>query len=138
MATPKTPLGLVLPIQNGNSGYFDQAYDSFTQKRMNIINLLRTKIGERRMQPLFGSRLWTVVFEQNTGILPDIITNIVTEDINKWITGVNVKKVAVQIPQIDATTDYRDIYSILVQVTFEDTATQQEGNVDIIIDSGKV
>ena len=138
METQKIPLGLVLPIQDGNNGYFDQAYDSFTQKRMNIINLLRTKIGERRMQPLFGSRLWSVVFEQNTGILPEVITNIVTEDINRWIDGVIVKKVDIQVPQIDATTDYRDIYTVLVTVTFEDTASQQEGNVEIMINSGKV
>ena len=138
MATKKTPLGLVLPIQNGNSGYFDQAYDSFTQKRMNIINLLRTRLGERRMQPLFGSRLWTVVFEQNTEILPEIITNIVTEDINRWIDGVSIKKVTVQVPQIDATTDYRDIYTVLVTVQFVDTATQQEGSVEVYIESGKI
>ena len=138
MAAKKKPIGLVLPIQNGNSGYFDQTYDSFTQKRMNIINLLRTKIGERRMQPLFGSKLWTVVFEQNTEILPEIITNIVTEDINRWIDGVVVNKVIVQVPKIDATTDYRDIYTVLVTVQFVDVATQQEGNVEIYIDSGKI
>lgn len=138
MTTQKTPLGLVLPIQGGNSGYFDQAYDSFTQKRMNIINLLRTRVGERRMQPLFGSRLWTVVFEQNTEILPQVITNIVTEDIARWIDGVSVKKVTVSTPKIDETTDYRDIYTVLVQVTFEDVATQQAGTIDIVIDGGKV
>jgi len=133
-----TPLGLTLPIRNGVSGYFDQAYDTFTQKRMNIINLLRTKIGERRMQPLFGSRLWTVVFEQNTEILPEIISNIVKEDIARWIEGINVKKVIVQVPQISETEDYRDIYSLLVQVTFEDVASQQDGSVEIYINSGKV
>ena len=138
MATKKTPIGLVLPIQNGSGGYFDQAYDTFTQKRMNIINLLRTRIGERRMQPLFGSRLWTIVFEQNTEMLPEIITNVITEDINRWIEGVNVKKVTVQVPQIDATTDYRDIYSVLVTVQFEDVTTQQEGNVEVYIDTGKI
>lgn len=138
MATEKIPLGLVLPIQDGNSGYFEQAYDSFTQKRMNIINLLRTKIGERRMQPLFGSRLWTVVFDQNTEILHDVITNIITEDVNKWIDGVIIKKIDVQVPQISETEDYRDIYTILVSVQFEDTATQKDGSVDIIINSGKI
>ena len=138
MATQKTPIGLALPIQGGSSGYFDQTYDSFTQKRMNIINLLRTQVGERRMQPLFGSRLWTVVFQQNTDILPEIITNIVTEDVNRWIDGVTIKKVTVQVPKIDATTDYRDIYSVLVQVTFQDVSTQQEGSFEIYIDSGKI
>ncbi len=138
MATQKTPLGLVLPIQGGNNGYFDQAYDTFTQKRMNIINLLRTRVGERRMQPLFGSRLWTVVFEQNTEMLPQIITNIITEDIARWIDGVVVKKVTVSTPKINETTDYRDIYIVLVQVTFEDVATQQEGTIEIYIDGGKI
>lgn len=135
MATTKTPLGLMLPIRGGNIGYFDQAYDSFTQKRINIINLLRTQIGERRMQPMFGSRLWSVIFEQNTDILSDIITNIITEDINRWIEGVAVKKVLIQTPKIDGTTDYRDIYTLLVTVTFEDIPTQKEGNVEILIDS---
>lgn len=138
MATTKTPLGLMLPIRGGNIGYFDQTYDSFTQKRMNIINLLRTQIGERRMQPLFGSRLWSIVFEQNTEILPDIITNIITEDINRWIDGVAIKKVLVETPKIDETTDYRDIYTVLVTVNFEDITTQQTGNVEILIDNGKV
>jgi uncharacterized protein len=105
---------------------------------MNIINLLRTRIGERRMQPLFGSRLWTVAFEQNTEILPEIITNIVTEDVNRWINGVLIQKVVVSIPQIDETTDYRDIYSVLVQVTFQDTSTQQQGDIEIYIDRGKI
>lgn len=138
MATEKTPLGLMLPIRDGNSGYFDQAYDSFTQKRMNIINLIRTKVGERRMQPQFGSRLWSVVFDQHTEVLQDVISNIVTEDIARWVEGVIVKKVLVQTPEISETMDYRDIYTVLVTVTFEDIATHQEGNVNVIINSGKV
>lgn len=138
MATQKTPLGLVLPIQNGNSGFFDQAYDTFTQKRMNIINLLRTKVGERRMQPTFGSRLWEMVFDQNTEILPDIVTNIIKEDIAHWIEGVEVKKVQVQVPKIDETTTYQDIYTLLVNVTFVITATQEDGSVEIVINSGKI
>lgn len=138
MATEKTPLGLMLPIRDGSSGYFDQAYDSFTQKRMNIINLIRTKVGERRMQPQFGSRLWTVVFNQHTEVLQDVISNIATEDISRWVDGVIVKKVLVQVPEIGETMDYRDIYTVLVTITFEDVATQQEGNVDVIINSGKI
>lgn len=138
MATQVTPLGLVIPIQNGNNGFFEQAFDTFTQKRMNIINLLRTKQGERRMQPLFGSRLWTVLFDQNVEILPEVITNIIKEDIARWIDGVTVKKVDVKIPQISETTDYRDIYRLLVTVTFEVMVAKKEDSIEIIIDSGKV
>lgn len=135
-STQKTPLGLVLPIQDGNSGYFDQAYDTFTQKRMNLINMLRTMPGERRFQPTFGSRLWTVVFEQNSDILPEIITNIVKEDTSRWIDGVIVHNVTVQTPTSNAAVT--DIYQVLVSVVFEDTATQQTGTVEIVINNGKV
>lgn len=138
MATQKTPLGLVLPIQNGNNGFFDQAYDTFTQKRMNIINLMRTRIGERRMQPTFGTRLWTVVFEQNVANLKDVITNIVTEDISRWVDGVTVKNVELKVPQSEETSNDTDIYRLYVTVTFEVAVTHQVGTVDIIINSGKV
>jgi len=138
MATQRTPIGLVLPLQNGRGGFFDQSYDTFTQKRMNIINLLRTRVGERRMQPTFGSRLWTVVFEQNVEMLKEVITNIVTEDIARWVDGVTVKEVELKVPQTSETIDYRDIYKLYVTVTFVVNVTQQEGTVDIIINSGKV
>lgn len=138
MAKNKIPLGLTLPIRDGNNGYFEQAYDSFTQKRMNVINLLRTKIGERRMQPQFGSRLWTILFDQNTKIIPDIITNIVTEDINRWIEGIVIKNVEVHIPKSSESIDDRDIYTVLITVTFEDVASKQEDTVEIVLNSGKV
>ena len=138
MATQKTPLGLVLPIQNGNNGFFDQAYDTFTQKRMNIINLMRTRIGERRMQPTFGTRLWTVVFEQNVANLKDVITNIVNEDISRWVDGVTVKNVELKVPQSEETYNDTDIYRLYVTVTFEVAVTHQVGSVDIIINSGRV
>jgi len=138
MATQKTPLGLVLPIQNGSGGFFDQAYDTFTQKRMNIINLMRTRIGERRMQPTFGTRLWTIVFEQNVANLKDIITNIVTEDISRWVDGVTVKNVELKVPQSEESSDDTDIYRLYITVTFEVAVTHQVGTVDIIINSGRV
>ena len=138
MATQKTPLGLVLPIQNGSGGFFDQAYDTFTQKRMNIINLMRTRIGERRMQPTFGTRLWTIVFEQNVANLKDVITNIVTEDISRWVDGVTVKNVELKVPQSEESSDDTDIYRLYITVTFEVAVTRQVGTVDIIINSGRV
>lgn len=137
MASQKTPLGLILPIQGGNSGFFESAYDSFTQKRMNIINLLRTRIGERRMQPLFGTRLWNVTFSQNTEILPDVVRNIINEDVSKWIEGVEIEDIKVS-TQDSNMKDVRDENILLIQVIFRDITTQQQGTVDIYINSGKI
>jgi phage baseplate assembly protein W len=139
MATQPTPIGLVLPITNGNRGYFEQAFDSFTQKRMNLINLLRTRPGERRFQPTFGTRLWNVVFDQNSTILKDVITKTVTEDVAQWIDGVIIQNVSIQVPQeTSGTTPDLDIYSVLITVTFQDTATQQTGNIQVMVNGGTV
>ena len=59
---PATPIGITLPIQDGNSGFFQQSFDTLTQVKSNILNLLNTRPGERRMQPTFGSNLWSIVF----------------------------------------------------------------------------
>ena len=79
--TSATPIGLTLPIQDGSSGYFAQSFDTLTQIKTNITNLLNTRQGERRLQPTFGTRLWNLSFEQNVDTLKDQAINIVNEDI---------------------------------------------------------
>jgi phage baseplate assembly protein W len=134
-----TPIGLNLPIRNGpNSGYFDQSTDSFTQIRMNIINLLRTAPGERRMQPTFGCRLWNVVFDQNDDVLPEKVNNIIREDIYRWIPGVSVDDVSVNYYSDDETKDARDIYKLYIVVKFTITSIKQSDVVEIYLDKGKV
>ncbi|TRO55161.1 hypothetical protein E2P64_07650 [Candidatus Bathyarchaeota archaeon] len=133
-----TPLGLTLPIQNGRSGYFEQSTDSFTQTRMNIINLLRTRPGERRMQPTFGCRLWNTVFEQNDEILPAQVEKLIKEDITRWIPGVSVSDVTVNYYSDDETNDARDIYRLYIVVKFVIAAINQEDVVDIYLDKAKV
>ena len=134
-----TPLGINLPIQLGpNSGYFDQSFDSFTQMRMNIINLIRTMPGERRMQPTFGSRLWTVVFDQNDDVIPEKIKNIIRDDIQAWVPGVAVKDVQVKYFKDDETTDARDIYKLLIHITYVITSVNQEDVVEIIVNKGNI
>ena len=71
------PIGLTLPLQIGRNGYFEQSYDTLTQVKANITNLLRTKKGERRMNPNFGSGLQEYLFEQNLQDSPDIIKQII-------------------------------------------------------------
>ena len=134
-----TPLGLTLPIRNGpNSGYFDQSFDSFTQTRMNIINLLRTIPGERRMLPTFGTRLWTVVFDQNDDVISDKVNNIVRDDILRWIPGVSVKDVTVNYYSDDETTEARDIYKLYIVVKYTIISINQEDVVEIYLDKGTV
>lgn len=127
-----------LPIQGGNSGYFEQSTDSFTATRMNIINLIRTNPGERRMNPTFGCRLWNVVFEANDDFLPDKVSKIIKEDIARWIPGVTVNSVDVKSFENDQSTDLRDIYKLYIVVTFTIDAINQSDVVKIVLDTNKV
>lgn len=128
------PIGLTLPIRNSGIGFFEQTFDTFTSTKYNIINLLRTKPGERRMQPLFGTRLHTLVFNQNTEILPELISNTIKEDITNWISNVNVNKVDVKFFKNEET-DYKDIYKIYVAVNFTVVVINKTDNVEIIINT---
>lgn len=130
----KTPIGLTLPIHNAGVGFFEQTYDTFTATKTNIINLLRTKPGERRMQPLFGCRLNNALFEQNEEILPEYIRNIIKEDISNWIPNVVVNRVNVKFYQNEETNN-TDIYKIYVAVTFTVDVLNKTDTIELIIDS---
>jgi phage baseplate assembly protein W len=132
------PIGLTLPIRRGNVGYFDQSIDSFTAYRMNIINLIRTKPGERRMNPTFGCHLWNIVFEPNDQFIPTKVNKVIEDDITRWIPGVSVSSVNVNYIDDDASTNLRDMYKLYIVVKFIVTSINQEDVVEIILDTNKV
>jgi phage baseplate assembly protein W len=59
-------IGITLPLQLGNTGYFEQSFDTLTQVKSNFINLILTRRGERVHQPEFGCRIHEYLFEQMT------------------------------------------------------------------------
>lgn len=131
----KTPIGITVPIRGGNSGYFEQSYDTLTQVKANIINLLNTRPGERRMQPTFGTRLWNLAFEQNVDSLSDIAVNIIKEDISMWIPNVTVIDVLSNLYKSDQSSNDRDIYKLQVAVVFMLNMTKQQDTVTITLDN---
>jgi phage baseplate assembly protein W len=139
MVLKNTPIGINLPITNGNvSGYFDQSTDTFTAYRMNIINLIRTIPGERRMNPTFGCRLWNLTFEQNDDFIPAKIETIIKEDISRWIPGVSVSSVDVKYLEDDQSINIRDIYKLYIVVKFTIVAVNQSDVVEIVLNKGKI
>ena len=133
--TSAVPIGITLPIQNGNSGYFAQSFDTITQTKNNIFNLLNTRPGERRMQPTFGSRLWSLLFEQNVDTLKDQAVNIVTEDIFSWIPNVTVIDVTANLLTTDQITANKDIYMLNIAVKFMLNMTKQTDTVVVTINN---
>lgn len=95
MATTTQTYGIILPIQHGEQGYFNQSYTVLDQIASNLSMLLKTKKGERRMNPEFGSGLWNVLFENITDDIIPIVESTIRRDIKKWMPYVEVKAVDV-------------------------------------------
>ena len=137
-ANNKIPIGLTLPLRSGAlSGYFDQSFDSFTAYRMNIINLLRTSPGERRMNPAFGCRLWSLVFEPNDDLVLTKVRDIIKEDIARWIPGVSVASIDVGTNAGGSSQDV-DIYKLHIAVKFVIDSINQSDVVNIDLNVSKV
>ena len=135
MAKPKSqPIGITFPIRNGPVGYFEQSTDSFTAYRMNIANLLRTMPGERRLNPTFGSRVWTLNFEPNDDFILKKVQHIITDDITQWIPGVSVTSVVVT---GDTNAD-RDALTLHIIVNYAISAINAADSVSVTINVNKV
>ena len=133
-----TPIGITFPIRDGQSGYFEQSTDSLTAYRMNIVNLLRTRQGERRMNPTFGSRLWSVVFEPDDEFIAKRVETITREDISQWIPGITVTSIKIQYMNNDQSTNLTDIYKLYVVVTFVVDSISASDSVELTLDVNKV
>lgn len=110
---PKQPYGLMLPIQHGSGGYFNQSYTMLDQIKSNLVNLLLTVKGERRMNPEFGSSLSKCVFETNVDDLQIVVESAINKDIQTWMPYVSVKQITV-----DIRNEYRDAYALYITVMF--------------------
>jgi len=113
MAISAQPIGITLPIKHGSSGYFNQSFDVISQVKSNLAMLLKTKKGERRMNPNFGSGLWEVLFEFNDENLNQLVESTVRRDVEKWLPYINIKSLTV-----DNGTENKDKHAISISILF--------------------
>ena len=90
--------GIKIPIQRGPTGYFEQNFTSFEQAKTNLLNLLQTQQGERVMQPLFGTGLHNLLFEQMDDVEFEFrLQQIITENVNYWLPYINIEQIEVEL-----------------------------------------
>jgi|8_EtaG_2_1085327.scaffolds.fasta_scaffold35716_1 phage baseplate assembly protein W len=106
---PDSGIGLLLPFNKGakgkapqthyasgsitGNGVFELSYTTEEQVISNLKNLLLTTKGERLMQPNFGTSMRTIIFENNTPELRDLLFDAINEDIEYWLPYVKLKAV---------------------------------------------
>ena len=90
-------VGITLPIQRGDDGYFRQSFKTFDQVRSNLKNLLLTKKGERILQPDFGSGLHDLLFNPATEKFEEDLETTVNDAVAKWLPYVIVEDINIDI-----------------------------------------
>lgn len=89
--------GITLPLQRGETGFFNQAFTSYEQAKSNLKNLLLTRKGERIMQPNFGTGLHSLLFEQIDDTFEARVQETITRNVNFWLPYVNIESIDVEI-----------------------------------------
>jgi len=64
---------------------FNMSKTTEEQSTSNLINLVMTEVGERYMQPEFGTTLRHTLFEQNTEDLVDAVDDSLRSAIARWV-----------------------------------------------------
>ena len=133
MATPTKSIGLSLPIQHGNQGYFATNKDTISQIASNIQNLLLTIPGERRFNSSFGSGLYNLLFNNiGDGISKDIIVDVVQRDVDKFLPGITI--LSLELSELQPDNNSKN--SIFISITFRYNNTI--GNTEFNLETNKI
>lgn len=116
-------IGVSLPIQRGNNGYFEQTFDIRTQVRSNLTNLILTRKGERPMLPEFGCNIHQILFQPIDDNNQSEIRAAIEASVSTWMPYLTIDDV-----QVITNTEYNRLrvtiaYSILSNVRITDAVT---------------
>ena len=85
-----------IPFPLGGTPIFTSTVTTQDQAMSNLKNLLLTRKGERPLQPLFGTDIPSLLFENITQELLDELKSGVARDIKFWLPYINMKEIIVE------------------------------------------
>ena len=100
-------IGVRFPLDHSQEGFFYKTKTILDQAKSNMRNLLLTSLGERVMQPEFGSTLMDVVFNQGPDVENDI-DEATREAVSNWLPYVIINEINMfqQGNQVDVSIDF--------------------------------
>ncbi len=105
-----TGLGILLPIERGNTGYFAQGFDPLTQVKSNFLNLIKTRLGERVHQPEFGCRIHEILFEPLTDDNIEFARQSVIDAVERFLPFLELTQIVVIDPETNREMNTLQIY----------------------------
>ena len=122
-------VGITLPIQRGEDGYFRQSFRTFDQIRSNLKNLLLTKKGERIFQPEFWSGLHDLLFNPATEKFEEDLENTINDAIAQWLPYIVVEDI-----NIDISKEQTDNNQAKVSLKFKQAGDQTLDTLTFLVE----
>jgi phage baseplate assembly protein W len=119
---PNKAVGVMLPL--GGSPMFKSSYTTEQQAISNLKNLLLTTKGERPFQPLFGSDIYSLLFENIQSELDSLLEESLTNDISFWLPYILLNAIEVN--------SEPDFNKVSIKINFR--VTSQGANQTIILE----
>lgn len=125
-------IGVMLPL--GGKPLFKSSYTTEEQAISNLKNLILTRKGERPLQPLFGSDVYSILFENINEDLSTELETSLRKDIKFWLPYIIIDNVSVITEE-----DFNRVnISLSVRITETGANTNivilvsEQGNVSIV------
>jgi phage baseplate assembly protein W len=118
-----TAIGVMLPM--GGTPIFKSSYTTEEQAVSNLKNLLLTRKGERPFQPLFGTDVYSLLFEQMSDNLQSTLESTLRTDIGFWLPYIIIDEIV-----IDVQEDYN---TISLSMKFKITETGANQNITLLV-----
>ncbi|MFA5392711.1 MAG: GPW/gp25 family protein [Candidatus Paceibacterota bacterium] len=106
-------IGLMYPLFATEKGHQNVSYTTIDAIKTDIITLLKTRRGERVMQPNFGIALDRYVFEPNVDSLLEDIKTDIEDSVAFWLPFVMLNEVT-----IESTNEDKDRNKFYVKLIF--------------------
>jgi phage baseplate assembly protein W len=91
--TQKNEIGLGVSFGVTRTALFSPIYTTNKQTHENLKTLLLTRIGERYLQPSYGTNLLNIIFEPNLVDLKPEIQDLISVPISYWLPYINIDSI---------------------------------------------
>lgn len=120
------PLGV--PISSFKEVFLttDQAYE-------NLKSLILTRKGERYRQPTFGTDLLNILFQPNTNLIKQAVSDIIKQPVAVWLPYIIIEQIDVRTNEDDPSLNHN--IEITISFSVEQYATQ---TITVTADEGGV
>lgn len=115
-----TFIGLELPLNYGNFGFFNRTKTALQQSISNIKNLLLTNKGERLGNPTFGSELLSVIFEQENTDIESRVEETIRSSMSEFLPFINVVSIETNFSQTN-----KNVLSVGIKFTLNVDETSE-------------